>query len=574
MKRALLMCGYLLLIVIQMQAQEFFSTYEGQIFYFKAEPSGNNTVALSYNKKAKFKSSVCKIPSTVTNKGVQYTVTKIAEKTFKNNKYLVEVYIPSSVIEIGEKAFNDCKNLVNVFFSEGLQRIGEEAFSESPVQEVILPHSLQVIGERAFFYHDAFLSGIRLLSPITNVIIPSTKIKTLYVPRTVVQIGDHAFNTFRNGVGVWTTSKMEVMSLPDWVTADMAGKLGIHKDSYNYYISRKNAGTLPDISQLRNNSPIQSNRDVATQSVPDSNVQQVSEQPRDVYVQQHQNQVIPQQSPMQKEVNNVPNTAPSPRQFSDVDINIPQSQEVSENTFAIIIANENYQNEVDVQYALNDGRIFKEYCEKTLGVPQENIHYKENATLNNIIAEVDWLNKVAMVFDGEARVIFYYAGHGVPDESNRDAYLLPVDGLGSNVATGYKMSSLYDTLGKMKTKNVSIFMDACFSGAQRGNGMLASARGIAIKVKPSAPHGPMVVMSAAQGDETAYPYKEKGHGLFTYFLLKKLQESKGNCNMEDLANFVKTQVSRRAIIVNGKPQTPTINVSTTIASQWKEMRLK
>ena len=55
--------------------------------------------------------------------------------------------------------------------------------------------------------------------------------------------------------------------------------------------------------------------------------------------------------------------------------------------------------------------------------------------------------------------------------------------------------------------------------------MLASARGVAIKAKQNHPQGNMVVLSAAQGDETAHPYTEKGHGLFTYYLLKKLKET-------------------------------------------------
>ena len=63
-------------------------------------------------------------------------------------------------------------------------------------------------------------------------------------------------------------------------------------------------------------------------------------------------------------------------------------------------------------------------------------------------------------------------------------------------------------------------MDACFSGSRRENGMIVSARGVAIKPKKDIVTGNVVVFSAADGSETAYPYKEKGHGLFTYFLLK------------------------------------------------------
>jgi hypothetical protein len=68
--------------------------------------------------------------------------------------------------------------------------------------------------------------------------------------------------------------------------------------------------------------------------------------------------------------------------------------------------------------------------------------------------------------------------------------------------------------------------------------MMAAARGIAIRAKPGAPQGNMVVFSAAQGDETAYPNHEKGHGMFTYFLLKKLQETKGDVTLSELGEIV------------------------------------
>jgi len=119
-----------------------------------------------------------------------------------------------------------------------------------------------------------------------------------------------------------------------------------------------------------------------------------------------------------------------------------------------------------------------------------------------------------------------------------------------------------------------VFMDACFSGAQRGEGMLASARGVVLKPKFDAPQGNMVVFSAAQGDETAYPYKEKGHGLFTYFLIKKLQETKGAVTLGELSNYVTTNVSQQSIVVNRKSQTPTVVPSANMGDGWKNVVLK
>jgi hypothetical protein len=261
---------------------------------------------------------------------------------------------------------------------------------------------------------------------------------------------------------------------------------------------------------------------------------------------------------------------------SDVDMNIPAAGAGSSKTFAIIIANENYQeNEVsDVEFAARDGEIFKEYCIKTLGLPATNVHYKANATLNNIRSEISWLTQVAKSYSGEASIIFYYVGHGIPDEATQSAYLLPVDGYGSDVKSGYSLNNLYAELGAMPSRSVTVFLDACFSGAKRDGEMLVAARGVAVKAKASAPVGNMIVFSAASGDETAYPYREKGHGLFTYFLLKKLQETKGNVTLGELSSYISTNVAQRSIVVNRKSQTPTVIPSPLLAGKWQNIKLK
>ena len=104
--------------------------------------------------------------------------------------------------------------------------------------------------------------------------------------------------------------------------------------------------------------------------------------------------------------------------------------------------------------------------------------------------------------------------------------------------------------------------------------MLTAARGVAIASKQEAPLGNMVVFSAAQGDETAYPYAEKGHGLFTYFLLKKLKDSKGNVDYGTLGEYIRQQVSRKSVVVNSKPQTPTVSYAPQMSKTWKSMTLK
>ena len=258
---------------------------------------------------------------------------------------------------------------------------------------------------------------------------------------------------------------------------------------------------------------------------------------------------------------------------SEVDKNIPITGLKNDNTFAIIIANENYQNDAKVDYALNDGRIFKEYCIKTLGIPESNIKLSPDATLNNLRNNISWIKDVASVYKGEAEIIFYYAGHGVPDDSSKEAFLLPVDGDGRLASqTGYSLKQLYSDLASCNTKSTIVFMDACFSGAQRNGQMLASARGVVIKAKDDAPQGNMVVFSAASAEQTAHQFADKQHGMFTYFLLKKLQETNGNVTLGDLGSYIIDNVSKESIVRNSKLQTPTVTPSPVIGD-WTNIKL-
>lgn len=259
---------------------------------------------------------------------------------------------------------------------------------------------------------------------------------------------------------------------------------------------------------------------------------------------------------------------------SAVDKDIPVAEQTNDNTFAVIIANEVYQNTSNVPYAMNDGGVFRDYCEIALGIPSRNIHFVANATLNNIQGEVNWLENVLQSYEGQAKAIFYYAGHGIPDERSRDSYLLPVDGIGSNVRTGYKLQNLYASLGSKPSKSVTVFLDACFSGANRDGEMLnPNLRGVVINVNTAAPSGNMVVFSAAQGYETAMPFTEEAHGMFTYFLLKKLQETGGDVTFEELSEYVQRNVRQRSSVL-GKTQTPTVIPSSTVGDGWKEWKLK
>lgn len=261
--------------------------------------------------------------------------------------------------------------------------------------------------------------------------------------------------------------------------------------------------------------------------------------------------------------------------ISDVDKDIPVNDTNNDHTFVVVISNENYSLVSKVHSAINDGNCFAEYCNKTLGIPTQNIIHCKDASYGMMLSAMKRLSDIANAFRNEDfKVIFYYAGHGIPDEASKDGFLLPTDANGQQTKVCYALKDLYSELGALGAKSVIVFLDACFSGAQRGEGMLMSARGIAIKAKEEDPKGNMVVFSAATADETAYPYKEKNHGLFTYYLLKKLQESKGEANLLEIGEYVQDKVSKQSILSNQKSQTPTVFAAPSVANDWKTWQLK
>lgn len=260
---------------------------------------------------------------------------------------------------------------------------------------------------------------------------------------------------------------------------------------------------------------------------------------------------------------------------SDIDTNIPQGNQTAANTFAVIIANGNYDHASKVTNAENDGRLMEKYMIRTLGIPERNITTYINATYGQMATAMNHLKNISEAYGKDNfSVVFYYVGHGLPDDNNHESFMLPVDVDPKNIEICYPLNKLYTQLGDLGAKTVTVLIDACFSGSNYGAGMLiAQSMGVSIKPKDTQPIGNMIVLSASQGDETAFPYEEKGHGLFTYWFLKKLQDSKGNLNLGELADYVKDNVRKTSVVVNRKPQTPNVAVSPSLVSTWRNLQL-
>ncbi len=265
---------------------------------------------------------------------------------------------------------------------------------------------------------------------------------------------------------------------------------------------------------------------------------------------------------------------------SDVDRDIPQVAAVNNLRFALVIGNEDYtsqqielKNEVNVDFARNDASAFKEYVQKALGIPEDNIILLLDATTGKMKQALDKMSLLAKNSYGNAEIFFYYAGHGLPDEITKEPYLIPVDVSGGNVTDGIKLRDVYDKLTKYPSKRVTVFLDACFSGGARGQGLIAT-RGIKVVAKENSLSGNLVVFAASSGEQSSLSYKDKEHGMFTYFLLQKIKDSKGNVTYKELSDYMTKQIGFNSVLKNNKEQTPQTNVSPDVQVQWQNWNLR
>jgi hypothetical protein len=249
---------------------------------------------------------------------------------------------------------------------------------------------------------------------------------------------------------------------------------------------------------------------------------------------------------------------------SDID-DIPE-RPVTKNSraYAIVIGIEQYRQKLPrADFAVQDANLVAGYLTNALGYPEENVVTltNEHASYVDLAKYFEkWLpNNV----EPGSSVFVYYSGHGAPNIKTGDAFLVPFDGDPSFIdETGYSLKRLYDALGKLPAKEVIVALDSCFSGAGGRSVIAKGSRPLVMNVKTDAqlPKN-MTVLSASAGDQTSSTYDEKGHGLFTYFLLKGIKNEEvvkpdGSLDVASLYDYVKPQVAGIARKKFNNEQTP------------------
>ena len=258
---------------------------------------------------------------------------------------------------------------------------------------------------------------------------------------------------------------------------------------------------------------------------------------------------------------NRPQSAPRKIVVSDVDNpRVVSGLKRRSSDYALVIGIEEYRQQLPTaDFAGQDAKTFAEYLVNVMGYPEENVItlINERAAKSDFEKYIEkWLfNKV----DENSTVMIYYSGHGAPNPQNGDAYLVPYDGDPAFIdQTGYSLKRMYGHLARLKSKRVIVTLDACFSGSGGKSVVAPGMRALVRKEKLDT--SGLIIMSASDDSQSSSTYDEKGHGMFTYFMLKKISEAAENrqagLEVGELYDYLKPMVEKTARREKNNEQTP------------------
>ena len=152
------------------------------------------------------------------------------DEASKNRKKVKEVILPSTLERIGESAFSALYELKHITLGNRVKVIGDNAFFATDLTELEIPSSVQTIGEFAFY---------------------NCEIRNLNIPGTITSIGESAFTNNRTEIlniadGVKNINKNafitrgelykgEIHSLPAYINVTNCTDYGISKESVMAY---------------------------------------------------------------------------------------------------------------------------------------------------------------------------------------------------------------------------------------------------------------------------------------------------------------------------------------------------
>jgi len=239
---------------------------------------------------------------------------------------------------------------------------------------------------------------------------------------------------------------------------------------------------------------------------------------------------------------------------------------IDKKKWLFIIGIEKYSETDDITFSKRSAIEFKKVAQKTLGIKDRNTEM----LLDNEATSGRIKNKLRVMLSEVKKgdtIYFYYNGHGVPDPANNsEPYMLPSDMIPDFITAEkeFALKNIYKQLSNSKASYVVGFVDSCFSGATDGVSIIkgVAASRLAPK-KVTFNKKKMAIITAGQKKQYSNMYKEKGHRMFSYYVMKSLIAGKRDIN--SLYKEVSYKVSEQSNELGAlKKQEPTLDGNKNI----------
>jgi hypothetical protein len=197
--------------------------------------------------------------------------------------------------------------------------------------------------------------------------------------------------------------------------------------------------------------------------------------------------------------------------------------------YAVIIGNRSYERLPRSVTSYNDADAFYAFLTERLGYKPDNIIDLRDAKK----ADFDRVFGAEPGVDGDLarrveantdpKIVVYYSGHGATDEGQTETYLLPVDAEPYREAVdGYKLSTLYANLAKLKANSVTVLLETEY-GPDHGPYVLPPNLPETVNTalpKDSLPG--LTVLAATDRGQRSLPDVTYDIGLFTRYVIEGL----------------------------------------------------
>ena len=246
--------------------------------------------------------------------------------------------------------------------------------------------------------------------------------------------------------------------------------------------------------------------------------------------------------------------------------------------WALLVGINNYPNDISpLRYCVADVVAFRDALVNVAGFKKEKIFLMTDEVEGQMeptnINVIMRLGILAKQIQPEDTFVFYFSGHGIVNDGS--SFLLAAN---SNTVTqdtlemsAVPLDRVSKILSSVKAQQLLTVIDACRNNPETGrsgeDNVLTDDFSKGFKIRRSSSGGQPSVSAtlyACNVGERAYEWADKGHGVFSYYLLEGLNgeavNSQGEVTVTTLAEYTQGNVVKWAEEFRGKKQTPWLSL--------------